>query len=201
MADIEAGTIIRCAMEWSMPEEVEAYNVWAMQCSTGEATDAQLLTALASWVQNGWATVQGIIKSTVDIQEVTVNKIIWSGTEWIVDRYIGLIFPTFAATNVNDLLPHATAAVLQFPTAVPKKRGRMFVPGLTEDQQAGSLLTGGAITALTNLATAVRSTLVAGTAQIFYTVVGKGGQSDYSTSSITNGTLGSQRKRKPGVGI
>ena len=201
MADIEAGNLMRLVLTWDMPEEQTAQNVLGLGMTGGECTDAQLLTAAATWVSNAFATVQGIVHDQVDLVDADVSKVIWSGASWVTDRVIGSFIPTFAATDATQMLPHAVAGVITFPTIVPKKRGRVFVPGLSEGQQSDSLLVSGASTALGNLAVALRTGFSAGTGTVLYTILGILGQSHVSTGFRVNGLTGTQRRRKPGVGV
>jgi hypothetical protein len=198
---VNADDHFRLALEWSMPELQSAYNILGLTCESGTSSDAAFLTSAASWVTTAFATVQGIIHNQVDIEAGIINQVTWSGTEWVVSRLIGTILPTFTATDANDMLPHAVAGVITFPTATPRKWGRVFVPGLSEVQQADSLLIAGAATALANLGTALMTAFTPGSASCRYAVLGKGGNVDLPTALQVNGLVGSQDRRKPGVGI
>lgn len=198
---IDSGDTLRLALNWTMPEQVDAYNILGLRCISGTCTEAEFLTACASWVNTAYQTLQSVIHNQVDLAAGTISEVTWSGTEWVVARLIGTILPTFAATNANQMLPHACSGVVVFPTATPKKRGRVNIPGLTEEAQSDSLLTAGTATALGNFATALRTSFNPGTAVMRYNVLGKGGVASTSEGFDVNGIIGSQRRRKPGVGI
>lgn len=198
---IDAGDLFRIAQHITMPEQVDAYNVLGVRCESGTCTEAEFLTAAATWVTGLYANLQGVIHNQVDLAEGTLNQVVWSVDAWVVDRLIGTILPSFTPTDANDMLPHAVAGVISFPTDIPRKFGRVFIPGLSEVQQADSLLVSGAATALANFATALRTAFTAGSASFLYRVLGQGGLFDDTTGFSVNGLVGSQRKRKPGVGI
>ena len=201
MGDVLDGALLRLILTYDMPESQEAQNVLGLGMTGGQATDAQFLTACATWVNGAYGTLQGIMHNNVDLYEGKVIKVIWSGTAWITDRLIGTLFPTFTATDGTDMLPHAVSGVVTMPTIVPKKRGRINIPGITEANQGDSLLGAGAATAMANFATAIRTPFSAGTGTVYYTILGKGGASHTSTGYSLPGVVGSQRRRKPGLGI
>jgi hypothetical protein len=198
---VQAGDIMRAAVNWVMPEQVDAYNVLGLVCYQGTCSDSDFLTSCATWMTSAYSALQGVIHNQVDIATARITQVTWSGTEWIVTRVIGTIFPTFAATDANDMLPHAVAGVVTFPTAIPTRRGRIFVPGLSEVQQADSLLVAGAATALGNFAGLIRTAFHPTGGDVSYYVLGKGGTASVSTGFQVNGLTGTQRKRKPGIGI
>lgn len=201
MADIDIGDLIRLVVTYDMPEEQKAQNVFAMRASAGECTDAQLLTAAATFISSLYATVQGIIHNNVDLNDCKIVKVVWGGAEWITDRVIGNFIPTFTASDGTDMLPHEVTGQMTFPTSVPKRKGKLHLAGLTEAQQADSILVAGAGTAMANFATTMRAGFTAGTATLTYTVLGILGQNNTSTGWSIPGLVGSQRRRKPGVGI
>lgn len=201
MADIDTGDVMRLVLDWAMPEQTKANTVLALYNFTGECTDAEMLTALAAWVNTAFSTLQTVVSDQVDLDSGILSKVVWSGVEWITDRYIGTILPTFTATDNADMLPHASAAVVTFPTLKPKKRGRVFLPGFSEAQQGESVMAAGAATAMANFATALLTPFSPGTAGVYYSVIGLLGQTHIPTGFDVNGLIGSQRRRKPGVGI
>lgn len=196
-----ADDIFRAAVHITMPEQVDAYNILGLKCLAGSCTDAEFLTACATYIQNLYATMDDVMSDQVDLAETTVTKVIFSVDKWIVDALVGTFLPSFTATETADMLPHAMAAVLTLPTAIPKKRGRIFVPGVAETHQSDSLLSSTAATALGNFGTTLRSGFTAGGATFNYHVLGKDGLATYPTSFVVNGIMGTNRRRKPGVGI
>lgn len=198
---IAADDVIRVAVEYDMPESQKAFNVLGMKCISGTCTDLELLTALATYVNGAWATLAGSIHNQVELASCRVTKMSWQTTEWVVSAVLGSFIPSFTPTDANDMLPHAVSGVIVMPTVKPTSRGRINIPGIGEDRQADSLLTSAGATALANFAVAIRTAIAPGTASLYYAVLGNDGTARTSTSADVNGILGSQRRRKPGVGI
>lgn len=198
---VSVGDVFRASVEFSMPSVQKAFNVLGLKCTAGSATDAQLLTAVDSWLVTAYAFLQGTINNQVDIVEAVVTRMAWNGTIWAVSEVLGTLTPVFGATGIGDMLPHATAGVVTFQTAVPKRRGRTFLPGFGEAEQAESDLVAGAQTALGNWANALTTVLLPGTANVYYAVLGNDGNARTAISYTVNSIVGSQRRRKPGVGV
>jgi len=196
-----ADDVYRAAVHITLPEQVDAYNILGLKCIAGSCTDAEFLAAAATYIQNVYATVDDVLQQNVDLAETTITKVVFSVDKWIVDALVGTFLPTFTATETGDMLPHIMAMVLTLPTAIPKKRGRVFIPGLSEEHQDDSLLDSTAATALGNFGTTLRSGFTAGGASFNYHVLGNDGLATYPTSFVVNGIMGSNRRRKPGVGI
>ena len=197
---ISAGDVVRAAVRFSMPESAEAYNVLHFLCTSGTCDDSDLLTALDTWITALYDKVKGIIHNGVTVEDVDVVKVAWDTDHWETVALIGNILISLAGTDANDMLPHAVAAVATLPTIKPKRRGRVFVPGLTEVQQSDSLLVAGAATAMGLFAAWLRTLITSSGASLYYTVAGKGGTTNLSTGYDINGIVGSQRRRKLGVG-
>lgn len=198
---VSVDDVFRVAVEFSMPAVQKAYNVIGLKCTAGSATDAQLMSAIDSWLVTAYAFLQGNISTDVDIVEYVVTRMVWSAGKWLVQEVMGSATPVFTATDGADMLPHATAGVVTFPTFVPRRKGKVFVPGLTEANQEASELVSGTLTALGNFANALTTVLLPGTANVYYAVIGDDGVARTAVSYVVNSIAGSQRRRKPGVGV
>lgn len=198
---VSGGDIVRVAVNYTMPEQVDAFNVLGFQCNSGTSTDAQFITAMATFLTAAFATLQTSIHDQVGIAEGIISKVTWTGTEWLVTESIGSCFPTFTPSNVNDMLPHAVSPYVTFPTATPQRKGKIKLTGFAEDMQADSLMSGPAATAMANFATAMRTVLTPGTSAVSYAILGDDGVARAVVGSLVRGIVGSQKQRRPGVGI
>ena len=198
---VSANDVLRVAMHLITPEQVDAYNVIGLFCTAGTCTDAQLLAAVGCWLSTAYVFMQSHINDQVDLAEGRVAKMVWSGTEWITNEIIGTVLPNFTATNVDDMLPHAVSPYVTFDTLAPTRKGKVKLVGFAEDQQADSILTAQASTAIANFANALRTPIVAGAATLIYAILGDDGVARATTAATVRGIVGSQRQRKPGVGI
>lgn len=179
----------------------DMYNVYDFFVSEGSATDTQLLTALSTFVEDCYTNLLANIHATVSVQEGKVNQMLWSTSEWIVTRYVGQILPTLTFTGSGEALPHATSALVQFLTTTPRVVGKKYLPVFTEQMQNGSFIEGGALTNMLAYALDVKTPISAGTALLYYCVRRKQGDITIPYGYQANGTISSQKKRKPGVGV
>lgn len=198
---VAPGDIFRIAQHITMPEQVDAYNVVALLNGVGTCTDAQLLTNVAAWLSAAYVYLQAQIHDQVDLAEGRVARMAWSGTEWIVSEIIGTILPAFTATNADEMLPHAVAPYVTFDTLAPTRKGKVKLMGFAEDQQSDSILVAGAATQMALFGAQMRTVVASGTALLDYCILGDDGTARVTTAAIVRGIVGSQRQRRPGVGI
>lgn len=198
---ITTNDVLRIALHFVAPEQVDAYNIIGLKCVSGTCTETQLQGAVAAWLSTAYVFMQGNIHDQVDLAEGRIAKMTWSGTEWITSAIIGTVLPNFTATNADDMLPHAVAPYVTFDTEAPTRKGKIKLLGFGEDQQADSILSGAAATAIANFANAIRTSISAGSASLVYAILGDDGVARETTAATVRGIVGSQRQRKPGVGI
>ena len=197
----EAGEYFQVAQRFETAVSGDMMNIYVWKVLTGTCTDGELMTAMASLLTTAYGRIVSQIHQTVSIQEGTVSKLLWSGTEWYVLRYVGTIYPTMTATNASQALPHATSALVQFPTTKPRVVGKKFLPVFGEDQQDASAIGGTALTNMLLYANDIRTTVLSpGSATAQYTVLLKDGTDRPPYSHVASGTISSQKRRKPGVG-
>jgi hypothetical protein len=134
-----------------------------------------------------------------------VDVIEWNATteEWEVTRKVGYFTPTIGFNDAAEPLPNQSAAVAVFPTFRPKTRGRKFVFPFGEDAQDATFLVAAALGALADYAADVLADIVIGPLNELNTGVAStvtGSFQAFDTGIVTN-VLGSQRRRRPTVGI
>jgi len=197
----EAGDLYRTAVHFTMPEQVDAYNVLAWQIVSGICPEAGLMAFLGSALAGVYDCIAALIVEPVDIVDAEVTQVKWYEGKWLVEKLLGKVFPAFAAANLSDMLPHAVSAVLSMLTTKAKCRGRVFVPGLGEDMQEDSLLNQEAATALAVMGGTLLTPFSYEDAVIRYVILRHDGTVAIPSAARVGGIVGSQRKRKPGVGI
>jgi len=198
---VGVGSVYRVPVKWSLPDLVTAYNVLGLVCTAGSATDAQLLSAIDAWLTTAYAYLQTSLNSAADIEEAQVNDMGWTGTEWVVSSVVGVVYPTFTASNGAQMLPHAVSGLVTFPTAVPRRKGKVFVPAICEDDMNKSDVDPTLQTALANFAAGLMTVLLPGSATVWYCILGDDGLTRLPTAAVVGSLASSQRRRKPGVGI
>ena len=198
---VASGDIFRLVVGYLLPLDVIAANVLGLKINSGTGTDAEMLAAAATFIASLYANIAGVTHNQADLDEARLVEVAWNGSEWITQRVLGTFTPAFTPTDANDMLPHAVAATVTLPTTAPRRKGKVKIAGLSEVQQAESDLVTGCKTALTSFATDLRAGFTAGTAAVEYAVLGDDGVARSSTGFIIRSIVGSQRSRKPGVGV
>jgi hypothetical protein len=198
---VEAGDKFRLTVEWLMPELTKAYNVLGMMCTAGSATDSELKSAADLWAVTAYGWLAAHISDEVDMGDFRLFEVQFSEGEWETVRVLDQWAATFTPTSGYDMLPHAVAGVVTFPTANPKRRGRVFIPGLTEIANVNSLVQASVLTGLGAFGNDLLTTMLPGTANVSYHVLGDDGVARAATGYSVNTLFGSQRRRKPGIGV
>lgn len=201
---VEAGAVLRCVSELIMPGSTVAQNVFyaTFNDTGGSNADQDVVDDIVDWLDGLLAELRHQMTSATLAGEVKVY--IWDdvGLDW---DELGSGTMTFVNDGAGEMLPHGVAAVVTGRTFDPDVNGRKFFAAFSEAAQSESTLTGAALLAL--LAAAedwVTSFTGAATGSTFYpgvwSVVGLVFRR-FVDHYIINGTLGYQRRRKPGVGI
>lgn len=115
---------------------------------------------------------------------------------------IGYFTPTISMVNASDELPNQCSAFVTLYTSRPKSRGRKFVIPFGEDTQDGTYLTAAALTDMTDFADELLDNVVFDVLEYFVPGIPREAVElflDFTTAVVTN-LLGSQRRRRPGVG-
>ena len=195
------GDIFEATVNFLYDNDQKAVNVYDLVIGAGTCTDGELLTGCASFMTAAYANLLSRMRSTIDLQDCVVNELIWSVNEWIVTRNVGICFPTFTATDTLDMLPHSCAALVEFPTNVPRVVGKKYIPGFTEGTQDESDIAPAVITQLSDYALDIISGFAAGTASVLYTILRKTGTFVVPDTAYISPIFSTQRRRKPGVGV
>lgn len=122
--------------------------------------------------------------------------------EWRVVENIGTFVPTFVPVNAGHGLPFQSSPYVIFKTQRPKSVGKKFLFPFGESEQDATILTAGAVTAVVAYAAQALATLVlGGDATLAPVIVRTGVQSVLPLLvAVVNDVLGSQKRRRPGVG-
>lgn len=104
--------------------------------------------------------------------------------------------------KTGDILPFQDACVLSIRTGIPGRRyrGRMYIGPIVEGDQASGILTAGFLTSAAAFVTAMQGAF--GSTDQFQWMVWSdtGGFANPVTNVLIRDLLGTQRRRRPGVG-
>lgn len=167
-------------------------------------TDAQALIGIELWVEDAYNQLSGSLPASMTQRLCTVQTIDWNAGEskWEVTGLIGYFTPTISFVNASDELPNQSSAFATFNTTRPKSRGRKFAMPFGEDTQDGTYLTAAALSDMTDWADEILDNVVFGALEYFVPGIPREAVDvwlDFVGAVVTN-VLGSQRRRRPGVG-
>jgi hypothetical protein len=199
------GDVLKAVAEFVLNDGSIVQNVFYYLASFAAVqSDAAVLAAIIGNIEDIYAEIVSDVSSTVAVNPTEVSEIAWdSGTgKWEVVRAVGTDTPTIVFTGAGDVLPNQNAMVIVANTTRPKSRGRKFFFAIPEGiQDEGDLES-----------TAVADLVDAGADWINDTTISAGNDlvpgvprtnNDVFlefTMAIVNSIIGSQRRRKPGVG-
>lgn len=166
--------------------------------------DATVVTAIKGWIDGAYNFWEGHCEQNVIPKLSTVDKVEWDGSKWAVTYNVGVFTPGFVPTVTWEPTPNQYSPFIVFQTERPKTKGKKFLFGLCEDENDGSVLASAVVTALVSLAGDIL-TDVPLSLPLEYLVSGVPRKAvndwyDFIAAVVTN-IGGSQRRRRPGVGV
>lgn len=200
---IVSGDILRTSVNFTLEDGTQYQNVYHHQrAGVGVFTDQEHVDALKSWAQTVYNTIAAHVSDTIIEALSSVDKVEYVAGKWTVTENVGTFTPTFTPTGSTDTLPNQIAPYLIFKTSRPKTVGRKFLFPFLETSQDAGVLTSAAMVvlnsfaaeAMTYISLAAENVLIPG---VVRTAV-DAWHSFYAV--IANAIVGTQRRRRPGVG-
>lgn len=199
------GEIIKAVIEFVLDNGAIIQNVLHFIAEfTSNQTDADVVDACETYADELYEDVEAYIDQNVTVNPLPVHVVAWNDVddEWFTQRLLGTGTLTINPGSTADPLPNQNAAVLVGNTGRPKSRGRKFLAPFEDTAAVGSEW---GAPVLTNLVLALAHYLAD------ETVVGENKLSPGVpranedtflpfTDGIVNSVVGSQRRRKLGVG-
>ena len=202
---ISDGEIVKAVIEFALADGSLVQNVFHFLANfVTDQTKVDVLAAVEGYIEDFYNAVSTYLADDFTVGDVTVDKIAWNATEelWEVTSNIGTASPTITHTNTDDPFPNQIAPVLIAHTIRPKSRGRKFLMGFVDTAANGSSLVSGALTALANALAVYLADEVVTTGNVLSPGVPRTNVNTFlelSTGAV-NSVVGTQRRRKPGVG-
>lgn len=201
---ITAGDILRTTVNFTLLDGTLFQNVYHhRRVGLGVITDATHITAIQAWAEAMYDELVSIVHSSVTEALSSVDIVEWVTDKWMVVENIGVFTPTFTPVGGTEALPNQISAFVVFKTARPKSVGRKFLFPMTEASQGQGILVPGSVTNIVAYADDAVNNLVI-SAPLDYLVPGIPRTSedtflDFTLAVVTN-LVGTQRRRRPGVG-
>lgn len=199
------GDILRVSLNFELGDGTEYQNIFHyIRDGTDPISDATHIANLKSRVEAMYATIDDLVTSDVSAQLCFVDRVEFNEIvdEWRVVENIGTFTPDFTPTEETDALPYQSAPFIVFKTNRPKSVGKKFLFPFGEAHQDGTILVGGAVTAMVAFGVEVLSgPAVGGDVTLTAGIVRTGVQTFLNfLVAVVNDVIGSQKRRRPGVG-
>lgn len=201
---IVSGDVLRVSVNFVLGDGSQCTNVihWDKH-GISVSTDAAHVLAIELRVEAMYAEIAGMVKNDVVAGLCFVDLIEWVVDKWVVVENIGVFTPTFTPTGTGDMLPNQSSAFVVLKTSRPKTVGRKFLMPFEEGWQAGSFLVAGAVTDVVAWTDELLTNLqVDGPLNYLAVGVPRTAENTFlncNVGVVTN-VLGTQRRRRPGVG-
>jgi len=202
---ITNGDVLKVFIEFVLSDGTIAQNVFHFIADfAADHGDSTVGAAVETYLEDIYNALSTYLSSGFTINPSYLHKLAWNATlsKWEVDALVDIFTPTITHAAGGDELPNQIAAVLTANTLRPKSKGRKFLMGLVETASQSSDLVAGMITAMgVALAHYLADETVVDTDVLSPGVPREGVNSflEFADGQV-NSIVGTQRRRKPGVG-
>lgn len=199
------GDILRVSCNFELGNGTQYQNVYYyIRDGDDPYSDAAHVSAIKARIEDMYDELAGLVLNDVVEQLSFVDRVAFNEVEsqWRVVENVGTFTPVFTPSEAGDGLPHQNAPYVIFKTLRPRTVAKKFLFPVSEAQQDEGILIAGAVTAVTAYAAqTIASLALGGDATLTPHVVRTGVQSSYNLLvAVVSDVIGSQRRRKPGVG-
>jgi len=204
MGEVTIGTVVKAVSTMDMPGAVLAQNVWFWKM-TGTSTrdDSLVLAAVVTAVEAFFTELITQISEECSLDDVIVHEWDYNVEEgWHTGRFVGIADLDVTFTGTADMLPHADAGTITAFTLDVNRRSRKSVAGFTEATQTQSYWIASVLTALAAAGVEwLTDQVVSGADYLAPGLAGNNGIWYALITGLASAIVGSQRQRKPGIGI
>lgn len=197
------GDYLRVTCNFELGDGTQYQNIYTYtRDGTDPVSDAAHVTAIDTQMEALYATLDSEVTADVTEQLSFVDRIAWSVDRWAVVENIGTFVPNFIPVAGGDAIPYQCAPFIVFKTTRPTSVGKKFLFPFDEAKQADSILVAGAVTAMTAFGViAIADIALGGDAILIPGIVRTGVEQWLSFQvAVVNDVIGTQRRRRPGVG-
>ena len=197
------GDILRVSVNFELAGPVQYQNIYYYtRDGTDPFSDAIHIAAIEVAMEAAYDEIVGQTPSSVVEQLSFVDRLEWDGTKWEITENIGTFTPNFVPVGSGDQLPFQSSPFVIFKTERPRSVGKKFLFPFTETTQNETVLVGSAVTAIAAYAAVILTPIaVGGDATLTAGIVRTGVNTWLNfLTAVVNDILGTQRRRRPGVG-
>lgn len=196
---------LRVTCNFELGDGTQYQNVFHwIRDGTDPVSDANHIAGIKAKVETAYADLIDQVPVDVTEQLCFVDRVAFNeiDDDWRVVENIGTFTPTFAPDGGSEGLPYQCSAYVYFKTTRPRTVGKKFLFPFVETMQTDTILSAPAITQITAFAVELLVDIVlGGDATLALGVPRTGVESWYNfLVAVINDVMGTQRRRKPGVG-
>lgn len=199
------GDVLRVTANFELGDGTQYQNVYHyIRDGTDPQSDASHINRIETAMEAMYGELEAFVKNDTVEQLSTVDRVEFNEivNEWRVVENIGVFTTVFTPVGAVDALPYQSSPYVVFKTQRPKSVGKKYLFPFIETAQADTILTGAAVTALVAYGVeALGHLLVGGDVTLAPVIV----RTAFNTVlpllvAVVNDVLGSQKRRRPGVG-
>lgn len=199
------GDVLRVTCNFELGDGTQYQNIYHyIRDGTDPYSDAAHIFSVNLAVEAMYDELAGLVLDDVVEQLSFVDRVEFNEIvdEWRVVENIGTFTPAFTPSEAGDGLPYTDSPYVVFKTQRPKSVGKKFLFPVSEAQQNESILIGGAVTAIVAYGVAALTCAsLGGDATLCPVIVRTGVQTVLPLLvAVVGDVIGSQRRRRPGVG-
>lgn len=197
--------VLRVTANFELGDGTQYQNIYHfIRDGTDPFSDAAHVAAIAAGVEAMYLTLVSLVKDDTVEQLSFVDRLAFNEITdvWEVVENIGTFTINFIPAGANPTMPYQSSPYLIFKTDRPKSVGKKFLFPFDKTAANDTILTGPAVTAMVAYGVQVLLALtLGGDATLAPVIVRTGVQTVLPLLvAVVNDVLGSQKRRRPGVG-
>lgn len=199
------GDVLRVTANFELGDGTQYQNIYHyVRDGTDPFSDQDHLDAIEASLQTAYITLETVVRNDVTEQLSFVDRVEFNEIldEWRIVENIGTFTISWSPDGAEHALPFQSSPYVVFKTQRPKSFGKKFLFPLIESAQDATVMNGGAITTIVNYAAVIMTAIaLGGDATLTAAIVRTGVQTVLPfLVAVVNDVLGSQKRRRPGVG-
>lgn len=200
---IEAEDHVRVTCNFELGDGSQYQNIYSyIRSGVDVVSDPDTVVAIKTRMEAMYDEL--VSETTADVTERLsfVDQVEWVVDEWKVVANVGVFTPSFVPVAAGDALPYQCAPFLIFKTSRPKSVGKKFLFPFDEAFQADSILTAPAIASMVSYGVLAIANVSLGGDAILTPGIFRTGVHQWLSfdTAVVNDVIGSQKRRRPGVG-
>lgn len=202
---VSNGDVLKVFLELVLADGTMAQNVFHLRSDfADDQNDGDVSTAVEGYLEAIYGELNGYLTTDFTINPSWLHKTAWDpvGAEWAVTFLIDIFTPSFAHADTADPFPNQIAPVIVGNTYEPRSRGRKFLMGFVEDSALAGNLVAAAVVEMAAATVEYISQVVISSGNVLTPGVVDEDANLFRPfrDGAANSIVGTQRRRKPGVG-